>query len=342
MGLVDHADPEQRPGDRDLGLLGEGAQLVPGPGVQDAVPGQDDRPFGGGDLGRGQLELAAVPVDVGPEAGQSGDDLVLGRVLGLRLLLEGVLGDVDVDRARAARPGDVERLRDHPRQVVRVADQVVVLGHRQGDAVDVDLLEGVLADQGARHVAGDRDHRHRIEERRPDPRHQVGRARPRRPHADPDPAGHPRVAVRRVRPALLVADEHVAELRVVPEHVVERQDHPARVAEEDVDALAQERLAQHVGPDAGPPELAALVEHLLAGALDGRRLGRPVVGHVAAPLRRGRGQAEGTWRVGRVSLGHGHGARGPPWRVVRGGRPGGKRKTLAVRRGSVGNPLWSS
>ena len=35
-------------------------------------------------------------------------------------------------------------------QLVGVADQVVVLGHRQGDAVDVDLLERVLADQGGR------------------------------------------------------------------------------------------------------------------------------------------------------------------------------------------------
>ena len=49
-----------------------------------------------------------------------------------------------------AGPGDVERLGDDPRQVVGVADQVVVLGHRQGDAVDVDLLERVLADQRGR------------------------------------------------------------------------------------------------------------------------------------------------------------------------------------------------
>ena len=45
--------------------------------------------------------------------------------------------------------GDVEGLGDDARQLVGVADQVVVLGHRQRDAVDVDLLEGVLADEGA-------------------------------------------------------------------------------------------------------------------------------------------------------------------------------------------------
>ena len=68
-------------------------------------------------------------------------------------------------------------------------------------------------------------------------------------HADADPAGRPGVAVGGVGAALLVADEDVAQLRVVAEDVVERQDHAARVAEEDVDALAQERLAQDVGPD---------------------------------------------------------------------------------------------
>ena len=47
--------------------------------------------------------------------------------------------------------------------VVGVADQVVVLGHRQRDAGDVDLLEGVLADERAGHVAGDGDHRDRVE-----------------------------------------------------------------------------------------------------------------------------------------------------------------------------------
>ena len=51
---------------------------------------------------------------------------------GARLLLERVLGDVDVDRAGPAGPGDVERLGDDARQVVGVADQVVVLRSSAG------------------------------------------------------------------------------------------------------------------------------------------------------------------------------------------------------------------
>ena len=111
----------------------------------------------------------------------------------------------------------------------------------------------------------------------PMPGDEVRRARARCAHAHADPAGDPGVAVGGVRAALLVADEDVAQLRVVAEDVVERQDHAARIAEEDVDPLAQQGLAQDVRPDARPLEVARLVEHALAGALDRERLRRPVV-----------------------------------------------------------------
>ena len=94
---------------------------------------------------------------------------------------------------------------------------------------------------------------------------------PGRAHADADLAGDAGVAVGGVGAALLVADEDVADLGVVAEDVVERQDHAARVAEEDVDALADERLADDVGPDPGPAPRPRVVEHRLAGPLDGGR-----------------------------------------------------------------------
>ena len=97
------------------------------------------------------------------------------------------------------------------------------------------------------------------------PGDEVRRARPGGAHAHPDPPGDPGVAVGGVRAALLVADEDVAQLGVVAEDVVERQDHAARIAEEDVDALAEQRLAQDVRADAGPLEVAPLVEHRPCG-----------------------------------------------------------------------------
>ena len=71
-----------------------------------------------------------------------------------------------------------------------------------------------------------------VEQRGADAGDEVRRARARRAHADADLAGHPGVAVGGVGAALLVADEDVAELRVVAEDVVKRQDHAARIAEE--------------------------------------------------------------------------------------------------------------
>ena len=131
------------------------------------------------------------------------------------------------------------------------------------------------------HVAGDRDHRDRVEQGGTDAGDEVRRARTARAEADADPAGHPRVPVGRMGAALLVADEDVAQLRVVAQDVVQRQDHAAGIAEEHVHALAEERLADDVGADPGPVERLGLVEHVLAGLLDRGCPGRPVGGHMA-------------------------------------------------------------
>ena len=127
------------------------------------------------------------------------------------------------------------------------------------------------------------------------PGDQVGRAGTGGAQADADPAGRPGVAVGGVGAALLVADEDVAQLGIVAQDVVERQDDAAGIAEEDVDALAQERLADDVGADAGALERLGVVEHRVAGLLDGRRRSRPVVRHMAPP---------------------GRPATGPPWVVL--------------------------
>ncbi len=332
--LVDDADPEQRPGHGDLGLLGERQQVVPGLRVEHPVAGEDDRPLGRGDLAGRGLELLGVAVEIGAEAGQAGDDLLVGRVLRPRLLLERVLGDVHVDRAGPTGPGDVEGLGDDAREVVGIAHEVVVLGHRQGDAVDVDLLERVLAEEGGRHVPGDGDHRDGIQQGGPDAGDQVGRAGTGRAHAHADPAGDAGVAVGGMRPALLVADEHVAQFRVVAQHVIQREDHAARVAEEDVDTLAQERLAQDVRPDARPLQVTRLVEHPLPGPFDGGRAGRPVVRHVAATDRSCRSSRPArARRCRRFAFRECHRLVEPP-RSGPASRPG-MQKTLASRRGSL-------
>ena len=330
--LVHRPDAQQRPGDRDLGLLGERLELVPGLGDQDPVTGEDQRALGLGDLLGGGLELLGVALEGGPEARQAGDDVVEGGVLGAGLGLQGVLGEVDVDRAGAAGLREVEGLGDDPRDVVGVPDQVVVLGHRQRDAGDVDLLERVLADQRAGHVAGQRDHRDRVQLGGADRRHEVRRARAAGAHAHADLAARPGVAVGRVAAALLVADEDVPDLGVVAEDVVDREDDAARVAEQRVGALEDQGLHQRVGADPGPLAVADLVEHGAARGLDRGGLRRAVARHVAPALRRRAeaavpGLAAGSPFVIVIS------ASGPSPRRSR-DLPD-MQKTLATRRGSL-------
>lgn len=100
--------------------------------------------------------------------------LDLVRIGELVHLLLHVLGQVHQDRAGTARAGEIESLLDRRGQILDVLDQVVVLGARPGDADDVDFLERVIADERARHLPGDDDHRDGIRVRRGDAGYGIG------------------------------------------------------------------------------------------------------------------------------------------------------------------------
>ena len=88
-----------------------------------------------------------------------------------------ILGDIDDDRAGTSRGRNTECGGDHFEQFCGGTHQEVVFGDRDGQAIGVDLLKGVGADQGARHLAGDGDDRDRVELRVGDGGQQVGRPR---------------------------------------------------------------------------------------------------------------------------------------------------------------------
>ena len=184
VGLVHRAHAEKGVGDGDLRLLGKLPQFFGRVGYQDAVTGQDDGPLGAGDLLRGQPDLTVVALEVGLEAGQ----VDRGRVFGRAGAHQGVLRDVDVHGAGTAGGGDVECFGEDARDVVGVVDQVVVLGARQSDAGDVDLLERVLAQERRDHVAGDRNHGHGIQHGVADAGDEVRGAGAGRPEAHPNAA----------------------------------------------------------------------------------------------------------------------------------------------------------
>ena len=144
VAVRQRAAGHQRGDDRDVRLVDQPAQLGAGRGPDDAAADVQHRAAGLGDQPGGLAHLLAVRAGHRPVAGQV-DPL---RPAEVRHGLQGVLADVDQHRARAAGAGDVERLGDGLRDLVRVGHQVVVLGDRHRDAADVGLLEGVRADRG--------------------------------------------------------------------------------------------------------------------------------------------------------------------------------------------------
>ena len=243
VGLGEAANAEQGRDDRNLRLLGQGLQFVVGLGDDDAVAGDDDGALGLANQLGGLLDLRRMPWHMRVVAGQLDG---LGIAV-LDFFLLHVLGNVDQHRSGPPRPRDVEGFLDRALEVGGVHDEIVVLGDRQGDAGDVGLLEGVLADGLPGHLAGDGDHGDRVHHGVGQTGDEVGGAGARGGPADADLAGGPRVAVGGVGGRLLVAYENVAESGVFGEGLVEREYRPAEQPEDGIDALFQESLADDLG-----------------------------------------------------------------------------------------------
>ena len=160
-----------------------------------------------------------------------------------------VLGQIDQHGARSALLSDLKCLFDDWADVLRLHHQVRLLHHWSGHADRVALLEGLGAHEGTRDLSGDGDDGRRVHLRGGQASHQVCRARSGRCDADSDTSRQTRVGLGRVGRRLLVPHQYVPQLRVVPERVVEGQDCPAGVAENNRDAFPEEGFANRVGAD---------------------------------------------------------------------------------------------
>ena len=221
----------QRGDHRDTGQFRQLGQLLGCLAADDAAAHVQHRFARSRDqLGR-LTDLLAVRFGVRLVAGQ----LHPRRPAERALALQHILGDVDEHRARTSRGRDVEGLGHHPRNVVAGANQEVVLGDRHRDAGDVGLLEGVGPNQPAPHLPGDGNHRDRVHLRIGQRRNEIGGAGTRSRHAHPDLARRVRIATGGVAGALLVADQHVAQLFRVEQRVIHRQHGTAGNPEDDLD-----------------------------------------------------------------------------------------------------------
>ena len=176
MAVGEGAARHQRGDDRDAGELGEHPQLGGRAGLEHAAADVEHRALGLGDQPGGLADLLGV---------RAGRRVVAGQVE------HGRPGErrrsacrMSLGMSTSTGPGRPVRAMWNASAMVRGMSstrlhQEVVLGDRHRDAADVGLLEGVGADRGARHLAGDGDDRHRVHVGVGDRRDEVGRARAR-------------------------------------------------------------------------------------------------------------------------------------------------------------------
>ncbi len=220
--------------------MGQFEQLLLRPGDQHAASGKDHRALGALDQLRDPPKLGGIRLRrrrIRAPAYRS-LRIVEGSDRGLQ-----ILGEVDEHRSGPSGARDVERLLDGRSDVLGALDEVRVLHDRHRRPDDVGFLKAVGPDRRGRHLARDRDHRHRVHVGGGEPRHEVQRAGSAGGEDDADRAPLAAgVAVGGVCASLLVAYQDVMELGVLRQVSVEPEVGTARVPEDGVDTLADERL----------------------------------------------------------------------------------------------------
>ena len=148
-----------------------------------------------------------------------------------------VLGDVDQNGAGAAVGGNMEGLMQRVGKVVRILDQPVMLGAGAGDADGVRLLKGIVADHEGWNLTGQNNHRDRVHQRICHAGNGIGCAGAGGYQNNAGFTGGAGVALSRVGRGLFVANQDVADVILLKDLIIDRQDSTARIAKYGIDAL---------------------------------------------------------------------------------------------------------
>ena len=245
--IVARKRPESQKGhrDRDAGQPHEFAEFGGGVCRDHTATGVDHGPLGPLDGGShlGDLLRMRLP-HVGVIAGQIHRRIVVGH--DLREL--NVFRQVDQHGAGSPRGGNMECLPHHPGDVVGVGHQIVMFGDAATDFNNRRLLEGVCPDHARAHLAGERNHRDAVHLRVGDRRDEVERTGATGGHADTRLSSRSRVALGREAAALLVPrKDRPQSVCGAGERLVQRHAGTARVGEDHVHTVADQRLNNHVG-----------------------------------------------------------------------------------------------
>ena len=133
--------------------------------------------------------------------------------------------------------------------VVDVFDQIVVLGDRHGDARNVCLLKGILAQDGATHLTTNCQQRRTVHPRIGNGCHQIRRAGTAGADTDTNSACRTRIPFGCMACTLLVTTQDVPQIRaVLPHCMIERHDCAAWDAKHGIDTILNQCFTQNLSP----------------------------------------------------------------------------------------------
>ena len=236
LAVAQHTGGHQGVGSGDVGLGQQVAQGLAARRTAHTAAEVDDGALGLVDHGGGFLHVLLII------RGNGADQL---RLFGGELADRGgdVLGDVHQYRAFAAGLGNAESRTHRVGQILDPAHGVVMFGDGHRDALDVGFLEGVFAQQGGGHVAGEGDHGHAVHVGGGDAGDQVGGTGAAGGQHHAGAARGAGVTVGRMGSALLVGGQHVADsVRIFVQLIVQIQNRAAGVAEQGIHALLDQDL----------------------------------------------------------------------------------------------------
>ena len=226
---------QQGRGDRAAEGFSQHQQFLIGTGDHGTLTGEDHGALGTCEQTGGFFNANLINLEVffGMVAGQI-HRLVKGAGEGA---LAEVLGNVDQNRTRATRGGDVVGLLGDAGQGIGALDQVVVLHDRGRDVEDVGFLEGVLAQHPTHRLTAKDDHRDAVHLRRHETGDGVAGARAGSDENDGGLASGTGVAVSHVNGTLLMADENELHVRLHRlERIKDRDGCSAGIPEDVLDA----------------------------------------------------------------------------------------------------------
>ncbi len=202
------------------------AQNHPAAGVDHGPPGRQD-----------QIHRLANLAGVTLNRGVVGTQLDFLGIVVLRLGDSHILGQINQHRARPTGAGDIERFLDGFSELPDVSDQEIMLDTGPGNADRVHFLKGVITDQRGGHLAGEHHQRNRIHIGIGDAGNCIGEAGAGGHQRDARFAAGARITIGGVKGGLFMPNQHMFDVVLGVQGVVNVQHGAAWITEHALDAF---------------------------------------------------------------------------------------------------------